>query len=240
MPGMTDIQTSPDADPEIIKPPYIYEIRVQGSLAPELWTSWFEDLAVSTARGETTLRGSAADRAALYGLLARLRDQAVPLLAVRVLDADAQRKLTRQSRRYDLLINLLLVGAYLALLGGLATMTVLLAPLVNTALALAVLFALLGALAHAFWLWSGQAAWRWITYLAWPAAALTLLIFIPLSGLLPPALGIGLLLFILAGGLLYLIYALRRRAEDIAGRLAGHAAPAPALPVTPDDPAAGE
>jgi hypothetical protein len=210
-----------EIDPEIIKPPFLYEIRVQGRLSGELWTSWFDDLTVSWAGGETTLRGSVPDRAALYGLLARLRDQAVPLVAVRVLDADAQRRLTRQSRRYDLLINLLLAGVYLALLGGLTTMTVLVAPLVNSALALTVLFALLGALAHAFWLWSGIGAWRWITYLAFPAAIVTLLVFIPTSGLLPPALGIGLLLFLAAGALLYLIYYLRRRAEAIDSSLAG-------------------
>jgi hypothetical protein len=218
---MINRYASVEIESEIIKPPFLYEIRVQGRLSGELWTSWFDDLTVSWAGDETILRGSVPDRAALYGLLARLRDQAVPLVAVRVLDADAQRQLTRQSRRYDLLINLLLVGVYLALLGGLTTMIVLVAPLVNTALALAVLFALLGALAHAFWLWSGIEAWRWITYLAFPAAAVTLLVFIPTSGLLPPALGIGLLLFLAAGALLYLIYYLRRRAEVINNNLAG-------------------
>jgi hypothetical protein len=113
------------------------------------------------------------------------------------------------------MINLLLVAIYLALLGGLASITVFVAPIINTALAMALLFALLGGLAHAFWLWSGQVAWRWLTYVTWPAAAITFLIFLPVSGMLPPALGIAIMLILGAGGLMYLVYYLRRRAENI-------------------------
>ena len=131
------------------QPPFLYEIRVKGRLSGEQWTSWFDDLTVSFAQGESTLRGKAPDHAALYGLLARLRDLAIPLVAVRVLDAEAQHKLAQTSRRYDLLINGLLVALYLLLLGGLATITVFVAPVINVALALTLLFALLGALAHA-------------------------------------------------------------------------------------------
>jgi hypothetical protein len=206
---------------EFVSPPFVYEIRVKARLSSEQWMSWFDDLTLSTDKGESTLRGRAADHAALYGVLARLRDLAIPLLSVKVLDAEAQRKLARQSRRYDLMINLLLVVIYLALIGGLASITVFVAPIINTALALALLFALLGGLAHAFWLWSEQVAWRWITYVAWPAAAITFLVFIPVSGVLPPAVGIGIMLILGAGGLVYLVTYLRRRAEDVKGRLAG-------------------
>ncbi len=197
------------------QPPFLYEIQVKGRLSSEQWTSWFDDLTISTGQGQTTLRGRAPDHAALYGLLARLRDLAIPLVSVRVLDAEAQSRLTRQARRYDLTINALLVALYLLLLGGLAAITVFAAPVINTALALTLLFALLGALAHGFWLWSGQRAWRWVTYVTWPAAAITFLVFIPVSGLLPPALGIAIMLLLAASGLLYGIYFLRRRAEDI-------------------------
>ena len=200
---------------ELAKPPFLYEIRVKGRLSSEQWTSWFDNLTISTAGGESTLRGRVPDHAALYGLLARLRDLAIPLVAVKVLDAEAQLRLSQQSRRYDLMINLLLVAIYLALLGGLASITVFVAPIINTALALALLFAVLAGLAHAFWLWSGQAAWRWLTYLTWPAAAITFLVFLPVSGVLPPALGIAIMLILGAGGLLYLVYYLRRRAENI-------------------------
>jgi hypothetical protein len=204
---------------EFAKPPFLYEIRVKGRLSSEQWTSWFDDLTVSTDKGESTLIGRATDHAALYGLLARLRDLAVPLVAVKVLDAQAQLRLSQQNRRYDLTINLLLVAIYLALIGGLASITVFVAPIINTALALALLFALLGGLAHAFWLWSGQAAWRWITYVTWLAAAITFLVFLPVSGVLPPAVGIGIMLILGAGGLIYLVYYLRRRAENIKGSL---------------------
>ena len=211
---MKNKDESADTGSEFSAPPFLYEIRVKGRLSAEQWTSWFDDLAVSTKRGESILRGRVPDHAALYALLARLRDLAVPLVAVRVLDAEAQRKLSTQSRRYDLMINLLLVSIYLMLLGGLAAVTVFAAPIINTALALALLFALLGALAHAFWLWSGQEPWRWVTYLAWPVAAIAALVFFPVSGLLPTALGIAVMLFLGAGGLLYLVFYLRRRAES--------------------------
>lgn len=210
---------------EYATPPFLYEIRVKARLSSEQWMSWFDDLTISTEKGESTLRGRAPDHAALYGVLARLRDLAIPLVAVKILDAEAQVKLSRQSRRYDLMINLLLVVIYLALIGGLASITVFVAPIINTALALALLFALLGGLAHAFWLWSEQVAWRWITYLAWPAAAITFLVFIPVSGVLPPAVGIAIMLILGAGGVFYLVIYLRRRAEDVKGRLAGGGLP---------------
>jgi hypothetical protein len=210
-----------DAQPsaEVSAPPFLYEIRVKGRLSNEQWSAWFDDLTVSTVRGESTLRGSVPDHAALYGLLARLRDLAIPLVSVKVLDADAQTKLSQQSRRYELLINGVLAALYLALLGGLATITIFVAPIINTALALALLLALLGGLAYAFWLWSGGIAWRWIAYAIWPAAAITFAIYIPLSGFLPTTLGIAILLFIVAAVLIYLVSTLRRRADEIRARL---------------------
>jgi len=203
------------------KPPFLYEIRVQGRLSADKWAAWFDDLTVSSSEGESTLQGRAADHAALYGIIARLQDLAVPLIAVKVLDADAQLELARQSRRYDLLINILLGSIYLAVLGGLIAVTAFVAPIILPALALAFLFALLGGLAHAFWLWSDLAAWRWLTYILWPAAAVSFLIFIPVSGVLPTALGIAVTCFFAAGGLVYALYALRRRGEDIKEHLTG-------------------
>jgi hypothetical protein len=206
-------------------PPFLYEIRVKGRLSAEQWTSWFDDLTVTAAQGESTLRGEVPDHAALYGLLARLRDLAIPLVAVRVLDAEAQRKLVQTSRRYDLAITGLIVALYLLLLGGLATLTVFAAQAINVALVLALLFALLGALAHGFWLWTGQRGWRWVTYVMWPAAAITFLVFIPVSGFLPPALGIAIMLLLLAGGLVYVISFLTRHADEIKSRLPQSAGP---------------
>ena len=59
-----------------------YEIRIQGRLG-ERWMSWFDEMALRTDdAGVTTLRGQVVDQAALHGLLARVRDIGLPLLAV--------------------------------------------------------------------------------------------------------------------------------------------------------------
>jgi hypothetical protein len=60
-----------------------YEIRVQGHLDAD-WSAWFAGLAItSLPGGETRLAGELADEAALHGVLARVRDLGLPLLAVR-------------------------------------------------------------------------------------------------------------------------------------------------------------
>jgi hypothetical protein len=61
----------------------VYEIRVQGELAPR-WSCWFAGLAVETSDGETVIVGPVDDQAALHGLLARIRDLGLPLLGLRV------------------------------------------------------------------------------------------------------------------------------------------------------------
>ena len=61
-----------------------YEILVQGVLDAR-WSAWFDGLHVSSdASGETTtIAGPVTDQAALHGLLAKVRDLGLPLLAVR-------------------------------------------------------------------------------------------------------------------------------------------------------------
>ena len=62
------------------------EIRVRGRI-DESWSEWFADLAIThTEQGETLLAGTVADQAALYGVLARLRDLGLPLVSVRHLE----------------------------------------------------------------------------------------------------------------------------------------------------------
>jgi len=60
----------------------IYEIRVQGRL-DQRWSTWFDGLVISY-EGEdiTVLHGSLVDEAALHGMLIKVRDLALPLLAV--------------------------------------------------------------------------------------------------------------------------------------------------------------
>jgi hypothetical protein len=61
------------------------EIRIKGQI-DEHWSSWFEDLEIRHDReqDETRLCGEVDDQAALYGLLAKLRDLGLSLLSVTV------------------------------------------------------------------------------------------------------------------------------------------------------------
>jgi hypothetical protein len=60
----------------------IYEIRVQGRL-DQRWSSWFDGLTLSYDGDDiTVLRGTLVDEAALHGVLIKVRDLALPLLAV--------------------------------------------------------------------------------------------------------------------------------------------------------------
>lgn len=59
-----------------------YEICVKGHL-DRRWSHWFEGLAIVLKdNGETVLSGPVVDQAALYGLLAKVRDLGLPLVSV--------------------------------------------------------------------------------------------------------------------------------------------------------------
>jgi hypothetical protein len=63
-----------------------YEIRVQGALDAR-WSTWFAGLEVCNREpGETVLTGPIRDQSELHGVLARVRDLGLPLIAVRRLD----------------------------------------------------------------------------------------------------------------------------------------------------------
>jgi hypothetical protein len=63
-----------------------YEIRVNGVLGTG-WSAWFEGLRVTShERGQTTIAGPVTDQAGLRGLLAKIRDLGLELLAVRRTD----------------------------------------------------------------------------------------------------------------------------------------------------------
>ena len=172
---------------------------------------------MSTDHGESVLRGTLPDHAALYGLLARLRDLAVPLLAVKVLDADAQRKLHAKSRRLNLLTQAVLLALYLMLLGGLVAVTTFLTGggYMETSLALALLFAAVGALAYVIGTWSEASPWRWVSYASWVGSLITFVLYTSVADLLPSGISIALLLFLGAGGLVYLASTLRSRADRV-------------------------
>ena len=58
------------------------EIRIKGRIASH-WSDWFEGLTVThTDSDETVLTGEVLDQAALFGLLARVRDLGLALISV--------------------------------------------------------------------------------------------------------------------------------------------------------------
>lgn len=60
----------------------MYEIRLQGHLSSR-WTEWFTGFRIELREpGVTVLTGPVADQPALYGVLKKVRDLGLPLLAV--------------------------------------------------------------------------------------------------------------------------------------------------------------
>lgn len=70
--------------------PATYRILVQGRLT-EAWSGWFNgfEIAIEVPEGrpaQTTLTGTVADQAELFGLLTRIRDVGLPLVRVEWID----------------------------------------------------------------------------------------------------------------------------------------------------------
>lgn len=62
--------------------PRTYQIWVSGLLGPQ-GSHWFDGFKVTeTAGGDTTITGRLADQSALHGVLARIRDLGLELVAV--------------------------------------------------------------------------------------------------------------------------------------------------------------
>jgi hypothetical protein len=68
------------------------EIRVEGHLDPS-WADWLEGFALThTEENQTVLTGKAPDQAALYGLIAKLRDLGVKLVSVNYGESDSENR----------------------------------------------------------------------------------------------------------------------------------------------------
>jgi hypothetical protein len=62
--------------------PLVYQIRLEGHLGQQ-WTAWLECLTITReANGDTLLTCPVVDQAALYGLLRKVRDLGLPLVAI--------------------------------------------------------------------------------------------------------------------------------------------------------------
>jgi hypothetical protein len=62
--------------------PRLYEIRIKGYLDSR-WAAWFDGMTLTQEdNGDTLLVGRVVDQAALHGLLRKVRDLALPLIAV--------------------------------------------------------------------------------------------------------------------------------------------------------------
>ncbi len=82
---MSNLQAVPDQ-------PVVYQIRIAGHLRAQ-WAEWFAGLAVTLEPdGTTLLTGPIVDQAALYGLLKKVRDLGLPLLAVNQVSLHSQKE----------------------------------------------------------------------------------------------------------------------------------------------------
>jgi hypothetical protein len=59
-----------------------YEVRVDGVLDGR-WSEWFEGMRIESQGGETVLSGTLPDQPALHGILDKVRDLGLCIVAVR-------------------------------------------------------------------------------------------------------------------------------------------------------------
>ena len=68
-----------------------YRIRLKERLSDK-WSDWFEQMVISHEGDQTILTGPVVDQAALHGLLIRIRDLNLTLLAVENIGPDQEDK----------------------------------------------------------------------------------------------------------------------------------------------------
>lgn len=83
--------------------PYIYEVRVEGHLADH-WSDWFEGLVIcNRPDGEATLTGLLLDQAALFGVLVKIHNLNLKLVAVGRMPAGKESETATSNPNNDLL-----------------------------------------------------------------------------------------------------------------------------------------
>lgn len=69
-----------------------YQIKIKGHLDAH-WSAWFDNMTISNgANGEAALYGPLPDQAALHGVLIKIRDLGLPLLAVSTIEKDESQR----------------------------------------------------------------------------------------------------------------------------------------------------
>jgi hypothetical protein len=71
---------------------HTYQIRIQGHLHRH-WEAWFAGLEITLEEnGDTLLTGTMVDQAALFGFLRQVRNLGMPLIAVKRIARDQEKK----------------------------------------------------------------------------------------------------------------------------------------------------
>jgi hypothetical protein len=66
----------------------VYQIGIKGHLGDQ-WADWFDGLTITLEdNGDTRLTGPVADQAALHGLLKKVRDLGLTLLAINIIPTE--------------------------------------------------------------------------------------------------------------------------------------------------------
>lgn len=87
-----DVRNLPDENNLGNEPnrPMVYEIRIRGHLGQQ-WRDWFMGLNILLEEdGNTVLAGVVVDQSALHGILKKVRDLGMPLLAVNLVGSEPE------------------------------------------------------------------------------------------------------------------------------------------------------